>query len=325
MIEGEPMTLLTSQDAAALVDLLCIRDKDGRPALRIGLLATMFLAESWTRPAREAVTEAAESYLRTFQPFLKWAKHPRTAHIHAIDKGKVPFPRDWLPQHEDGKAWEFGFHGGETSEAASEFQVNAFGSDSNKRDKVGFFQIYLPLTWFAEQPGIFQDFVLSFAKRLRPLSGYAGIGVLESLDIYAQEPFQATVKQIADRFPGLEMDNPAVSSLHTGKGIKGVNWLTILGDHWVQEIGGLDYLRVRLGEDFKLTPYEGGLMIQAGPKPQIGDAAANLWPSHYVTLAKVLKPIQIKDHYPFHFGDSRGPARMDHEASKAWIFRFDGK
>ncbi len=319
------MTLLEPHDAAALTDLFCIRDKDGRPALRIGLLATMFLAEPWTRPVREAVTEAAESYLHAFQTFIKWAQHPNTAHIHAIEKKKVPFPRDWLPQHEDGKAWELGFHGGYTMEAASEFQVNAYGPESNKRGKVGFFQIYLPLSWFSEHPGTFQDFVLSYAKQLRPLSGYAGIGVLESLDIYAQEPFQATVKQIGDRFPGLEIENPAVSTIHTGKGIKGVNWLTLLGDPWVQMIGGLDYLRIRLGDDFKLTPYEGGLMIQAGPKPQIGDAAADRWPKHYVTLAKVLKPIQIKEHYPFHFGAQGGPPRMDHAASKAWIFRFDGK
>jgi hypothetical protein len=324
MIKGESMTLLTSQDAAALADLLCIRDKDGRPALRIGLLATMFLADAWTRPVREAVTKAAESYLTAFRASLRWAQQPKTARLHAIEKGKVPFPRDWLPQHEDGKAWSFGFHGGETAEAASEFQVSAYGPDSTKKG-AGYFQVYLPLTWFAEHPGTFQDFVLSFARQLRPLSGYAGIGVLETLDIYARESFQATVKQIADRFPGLEVENAVIHGIHTDKGIKGVNWLTILGDRWVQEIGGFDYLRVRLGEDFKLTPYDGGLMIQAGPKPQIGDAAANLWPSHYVTLAKVLKRIQITDHYPFHFGDSRGPARMDYQASKAWIFRFDGK
>ncbi|MFS8065457.1 MAG: type VI immunity family protein [Byssovorax sp.] len=318
------MTLLAPQDAAALADLFCVSDKDGRPALRIGLLATMFLAESWTRTVREAVTEAAESYLRAFQPFLKWAQHPNAARLHAIEKGKVPFPRDWLPQHEDGKAWSFGFHGGETTEATSEFQVSAYGSDSVKK-ATGYFQMYLPLHWFADHPETFQDFVLSFAKGLRPLSGYAGIGVLEPLDIYAREPFQATVKQIADRFPGLEIESHPIHGIHTGNGIKGVNWLTILGDHWVQTIGGLDYLRIRLGDDFKLTPYEGGLMIQAGPRPQIGDADANRWPQHYVTLAKVLKPIQIKDHYPFHFGDSRGPARMDYQASKAWIYRFDGK
>ncbi|MFS8065247.1 MAG: type VI immunity family protein [Byssovorax sp.] len=319
------MTLLDPNDCAALADLLCIRDKDGRPALRIGLLATMFLAEPWTRPVREAVTNAAESYLSAFRPFLRWAQHPKTSHIHAIAKGKVPSLRDWLPQHEDGKAWHFGFHGGETSEATGEFQVCGLGPEDYHKGEVGYFQVYLPLTWFSDQPGTFQDFVLSFAKRLRPVSGYAGIGILETLNVYAQESFQDTVKQIAERFPGLEMDNPVVTSIHTDKGIKGVNWLTILGDQWAQAIGGLDYLRIRLGEDFKLTPYEGGLMIQAGPKPQIGDAAADRWPKHYVTLAKVLKPIQIKDHYPFHFGAQGGPPRMDHAASKAWIFRFDGK
>lgn len=318
------MTMLDPHDAAELADLLCLRDKDGRPALRIGLVATMFLADASTRPVREAVTLAAESYLSAFQSSLKWAKHPRSAHIHAIGNGKVPSPRDWLPQHQDGKAWEIGFHGGETNEAASEFQVSAFGPEAN-RQGVGYFQMYLPLDLFAEHPSTFQDFVLSFATRLRPLSGYAGIGVLEPLDIHAREAFQSTVKQIADRFSGLEIENCGVTSIHASKGIKGVNWLTLLGDPWVQMIGGLDYLRVRLGEEFKLTPYEGGLMIQAGPKPQIGDAAANRWPAHYVTLAKVLKPIQIKDHYPFHFGDSRGPARMDYQASKAWVFRFDGK
>jgi len=66
-------------------------------------------------------------------------------------------------------------------------------------------------------------------------------------------------------------------------------------------------------------------MIQAGPKPQIGDVQANRWPRNYVTLAKVLKPIQIKKHYAFHFADPKGSARMDMEASTAWIFRFDGK
>ena len=32
-------------------------------------------------------------------------------------------------------------------------------------------------------------------------------------------------------------------------------------------------------------------MIQAGPKPQIGDVTLNRWPQHYVTLAKVLKRV----------------------------------
>ena len=45
-------------------------------------------------------------------------------------------------------------------------------------------------------------------------------------------------------------------------------------------------------------------------------------PGSVVTLAKVLKKIQVKNHHPFHFG---GPGRMNSDASKAWLFRFDGK
>ena len=320
------MSTLLDRGDADISKIFCIRDKDGRVALRIGLVATMFLAEPWTQSVRDAVTEAAAEYLRQFREHLRWAKGPNTGHVRALDKGKVRFPRDWLPQHEDGESWNFGFSGGETEESASEFLLSAMGRSRASKDS-GYFQIYLPLTWFAEHPGTFQEFVLRLAKRLRPLSGYAGIGVLEPLDVYDRQPYMATVRQIAERFPGLEVESTYVHVIHLGEGIKGVNWLTLLGERWTQQIGGLDYLRIRLGDDFKLTPYDGGVMIQAGPKPQIGDVTKSCWPQHYITLAKVLKPIQIKEHYAFHLGDPdpSGAPRMDSEASEAWLFRFDGK
>ena len=318
------MTILDPNDVSELAKLLCIRDKDGRPALRVGFLATLFFTEPWTRPVREAVCDAAEEYIRQFRDHLRWAESP-TSHIHAIDSGKVPFPQEWMPQHEDGKAWQFGFHGGDSDEAASEFQVSGYGSDNVKKGR-GYIQFYLPLTWFVEHTeSTFPDLVQSFANRIHPLSGYAGIGVLESMDFDARQASGDTVRKIAERFPGLEIEDCIGHAIYAGKGIKGVNWLTLLGDRWVQEIGGLDYLRIRLGDDFKLTPYNGGLVIQAGPKPQIGDVTTNRWPQHYVTLAKVLKPIQIKAPHPFHFGDPNGSARLDSAASKAWLFRFDGK
>ncbi len=263
--------------------------------------------------------------MHEFRPYLRWAQSPKTLHIHPIGDGKVASPRDWLSQKKDGEFWDLGFHGGETEEAASEFQVHALGSDEEGDGNPGYFQVYLPLTWFAEHPGTFQEFVLSFAKRLRPLSGYAGIGIQEPLDLGARGPYWAIVRQIAERFPGLEIESSAMDTNHVSEGIKGVNWLTLLGDRWVQQIGGLDYLRIRLGGDFKLTPYDGGVMIQAGPKPQVGDVLRSRWPQHYVALAKVLKPIQIKEHYGFHVGDGRGSRRMDSKASEAWLFRFDGK
>jgi hypothetical protein len=55
------MTMLDPNDISELAKLLCIRDKDGRPALRIGLLATLFFSEPWARQPR---SPAAPAHLR---------------------------------------------------------------------------------------------------------------------------------------------------------------------------------------------------------------------------------------------------------------------
>src|SRR5882724_890359 len=122
------MNSILDGDDIDLSQILCIRDNDGRPALRIGLLATMFISEPWTRPVREAVADAAEDYIHHFREHLRWARHPKSGHMHAIETGRVRSPRDWLPEHPDGESWFFGFHGGEEERAAPEFQVAALGS-----------------------------------------------------------------------------------------------------------------------------------------------------------------------------------------------------
>ena len=316
------MNSLFDENEPDLTKLTCIRGADGHPALRIGLLAVVFFEQPWMRAVREAVTDIAESYIEEFREHLRWAQHPNTANIHPIHFKRVRRPREWLPQHEDGKDWYFGFHGGEGNEIVSDFQVDAYGSNNACKEDLGYLQVHLPLLWFAEHPGTFPELVLRICQRIKPVSGYGGVGILQPLDIRASHRVQSMVQPLADRFPGLEINEPGATALSVPKGIKGINWLTILGERWLDAAGGLDYLRVRLDDNFTFHRYDGGLMIQAGPKPQIGDAEANRWPRHYVTLAKVLKKIQVTDHWRFHWD---GPGRMDHEATLAWLFRFDGK
>ena len=166
--------------------------------------------------------------------------------------------------------------------------------------------------------------MLKICRRIRPVSGYGGVGILEALDVMAQMRFEPAVTPIAERFPGLEVEALPGHLKFLDKGIKGINWLTILGERWVEAAGGLDCLRAQLDDrTFPFYRYDGGLMIQAGPKPQIGDVRTNRWPTHYIALAKVLKKIQIQDHWSFHHG---GPGRRMHKKeSLAWLFRFDGK
>lgn len=315
------MDFLIDDQEQELSNILCVKDQDGRTALTIGLLVTVFFENAATRDIRERVTDVAEDYIRLVRDHLRWSTPPGAKREHPIGSALTKLPREWLAAHPDSKTWEFDFHGGDTAKAASAFGIEAFGP--NDPPGIGYLHITFPILWFAEpSAGTFPEYVLKLCQRIQPLSGYAGLGVLEPHDGYAQDKFQPVVREIAERFPGLEVESRTAHTLYLHKGIKGINWLTILGERWLKEMEGIDFLRAQLDESFGFYPFDGGVIIQAGLKPQIGDAQANRWPQHYVKLAKVLKDLQIKEHRPFHFA---GPGKMDRQASLAWLFRFDGK
>jgi hypothetical protein len=61
-------------------------------------------------------------------------------------------------------------------------------------------------------------------------------------------------------------------------------------------------------------------MIQAGPRPQLGDPNRELWPEQYARLARLLRPIRITEDPSFH---EYGPARFTKESTEEWLARFD--
>jgi hypothetical protein len=314
-------TLLDGQEQE-LSNLLCFKDKDERIVVMIGLLVTMFFENQLRREVREAVADVAEDYIRLTRDHLLWVVPNKAKREVRVNWERVKLPREWLPEYPDGETWSFQFSGGLTARAASAFHIDSFGSSPGHDGGLGFLHASFPLLWFTEDRGTFPDYVLKLCKRVRPLSGYAGLGVLESPEGYTRREFHSIVREIALRFPGLEVEDRVGHTIHLRGGIKGVNWLTILGERWIKEVGGLDYLRTSLREPFGFYPYDGGLLIQAGPKPQLGDVQANRWPQHYVALAKVLKKIQVKAHPGFHWGRPNG---MTTEETMAWLCRFDGK
>jgi hypothetical protein len=305
-----------------LAALICVKDNDGRIGILVGLLITVFFENPWTRTVRERVVAVAERYIEECRSHLKWAMVPNGGRFHPIDSGIVPFPRDWLPQHEEGEAWGFAFHGGSTKYEASPFHISAYGSNDVSKEDLGYFHVSFPVDHFADRLDTLPAYLKRVCECLKPVSGYGGLGLLESPHLSTADRFSPAVRTLAERFPGLEIESRLVHVIHLNRGIKGVAWLTALSDRWISQLGGLDYLRIRLGDEFYFYPYEGGVIIQAGPKPQVGDAQNDRWPALYVTLARVLKPIQVKEHYPFHLG---GVGKLDYEATMAWINRFDGK
>ena len=215
--------------------------------------------------------------------------------------------------------WEMQWHGADSPDEASEFQFEVFAEDQVKA-RLSFLRFALPLGNLPESKGTFAALVRRSLPVAAPDQGYAGIGFLESPDPGVKTLAEPMVYALAQRFPGIEVDRPLIHLLYLSDGIKGVNWLTALGLRWVEAMGGAPVLRATLPKAFVFHPFDGGLLIQAGPAPQAGERNQKIWPVLYPDLARLLKPIRIKEHGCF---DYYGPDRFTEETTMEWLNRFD--
>ncbi len=303
-------------------EYLPIRDENGYIVLRIGLMITLYLNDGHQTSCRQNVAACFKDYFNMCGDQLNWATHPDSKQWHDLRKMKLTTPEDWFRDKQPGEndSWQFYYHGGDGFQEASHFCIRGLGSRKWQADmgELSFLSAYLPLDWFDRRKDRLQDLVLSWCHRLKPYHGYAGIGILESLDSITIRRHEKAVYALAKRFPGLEVDSPVDHTLYLSKGIKGVNWLTVLGDAWVERLGGRDKLSGLPRDAFPIYNYPGGIVIQAGVTPEIGDRNRRLKPQNYPRVARLLKEIRVQEH------DSlQASGGFDKEETLIWLARFE--
>jgi hypothetical protein len=316
-----------------LTEHLSVRDGKERVVLQVAQIATLYVEEPYRQEVREAVTSCCEYYIRHWGQHLRWAAHPDTGRMERFGSGKGSDPRAWIPTLGEDEEFPLIWHGGEHYRSANAFHLEAFGPERRPYVQFGYLQVAFPLLAFADSSGSLPEVLLDLCRTFKPVSGYGGIGVIESPSSSMCSEYEPIIYKWAQRLPGLEVDYPISHAnwLRKGRedgrdGIKGGNWLTVLSDRYVEELGGGDKIESDLkaqSSHFLVHRYDGGILIQAGPHPQLGDVERDLWPPLYVKLNKYLKPIRIMRHRPFQHG---GPGeRFDHERSEAWLRRFDDR
>ena len=154
----------------------------------------------------------------------------------------------------------------------------------------------------------------------QPVHGSAGF-----VFIFESKQESEYAQQLFKRFPGFDFQgcvdfSMEAQSVHNR--IKCVNWLTVLSDALVGELGGRDKMRAALEPVCKLHAYPGGVVIQAGACPQIGDTGRDDVPEAYRLVARYTKSIRFEGYD--HDGLFRVPQGLDdREEALAWIRRFD--
>ncbi len=316
-----------------LSENLIVKDRKGHPVLQIALISTVYFEEAYRRETREAVVACCEELFQRCGHKLRWALHPDTRYMERYGDGKGSDPRAWLLDYGEDESFSLIYHGAHHDRGAGTPSIKALGMERRPYVKVGHLQVGLPLLWFSEHPGTFPEIVLEICRKLQPDSGYGGIGVIQSPDIAISQRWEPVIYQLAQRFPGLEADFPITHGLWLTKGrgdgrggIKGVNWLTVVADRWLDELGGADKVEADVGSldsRFIVHRWGRGLMIQAGDRPDLGDAEQGRWPELYVKLSKYLKPLRITQHCPFGCAGAGPRFGNDMEEGLKWLRRFD--
>ncbi|WP_373864490.1 type VI immunity family protein [Paraburkholderia unamae] len=167
------------------------------------------------------------------------------------------------------------------------------------------------------------DFVLACCNRLNATHGYAGFSLALPDEFARWQPYEL---ELAERYFGLEIDVPVFVALMTEgwKGIKGVNWYTVLGSRYTEELGGAQSIHSQLTDPaFRIYHLNsGGVVIRAGDGPQMAPVAKGL-PPLYVAVNKIVRPARTTKVQSIGLASIGGELRFNDRLTDLWMRRFD--
>ena len=138
------------------------------------------------------------------------------------------------------------------------------------------------------QPIPFIHLLCRWCERLQPVYGAAGWGIAPVCEPAQAAAMTPLLQPHLRRFPGLLPPPPLDGA--SAEPVAPVSWLTILDEEQSERIGGPERLAA-LGPDFPVMQYPGGHIIQAGPRPELGDGNKGKIPRHYDAVCDLLRPL----------------------------------
>ena len=225
--------------------------------------------------------------------------------------------------------------------------VSPKGSDGGQLSYVKF---QVPLAAIVDAEGLAQyEAFLHFICETLPVRG--GYGGLSSLLPYAFHRFMPQEYELARQFSGLEIDTYGFveadayctrsyegesvdhasmlypylrpgCKVHNYGFIKGVNWYTLLGDVFVERLGGQPALEAALARPYiGVTRIGQCVAVRAGPFPRLGAPEEGL-PEPYVFVNRVLRVLRNPTPDAMH-SFIPDTDHADLTASRHWQARFD--
>ncbi|KVD83549.1 hypothetical protein WS62_22060 [Burkholderia sp. ABCPW 14] len=239
-----------------------------------------------------------------------------------------------------------------TGTASSRDYVSPRGWTAKKGQESGlsYLKFNVPMDLVTTDDGIaqYEAFLRYVCNKLVVRGGYGGLAPILP---YSYHRYMPQEWALAERFSGLEIDSTAhfqareyspisyegeskeemtafYPGLHPGAKvgrwgfIKGVNWYTILGELFIERLGGEVAIRERLDRpDIHIERANACLMIRAGDFPRLGAPEEGL-PEPYVFVNSVLRVLRDPKPDALHTYIPDLPS-ADVKNARKWVARFD--
>jgi hypothetical protein len=286
------------------LDALRIPYTRGRQTRNIGriVFSMMFFMTRSTDAALRQQLLAAEAHCRAILPLetYRWCMaHGRGGPMHDTRDPKAMAAAYAILAHEITTPvtcfglYDFAHQIGEVPGHALDFSTDVsrdhFGGQST-------FQLNIPLPWFERQgtPGLAQKIFADLTRILQPLHAQAGLAMATTRDpIWTQEGAE-NLYPLLYKFRGLMSGWAAHYAIWMGTSMGAVNWLTAVHDDLIARCDGQEAVLAALDlPGFAIDAFAGGLIIQAGPTPQLCNREADEGSAHYGRLARALKPARV--------------------------------
>ncbi|MGY3069049.1 hypothetical protein ACVWYR_004407 [Pantoea agglomerans] len=301
-----------------------VKYKDGSQAVNLGLIITVFFKDGHLPEVRQKMVGCVDRYYAEFKPYLKKTLTPKWVGITEKNyQKKRQAILDSSP--EEIFSWYLGSEA--TDYHAPEYEILIMGKRIFRNDTDrSVIKLVFPLSLLKESEGKerYQSWLMWLCNTFSVESGYAGLSFILPYAFERMFPYEY---KLAQRFPGVMVDSiGTLDGRVVVNNLKSVCWYTILGNSWVDKLGGAERLAHRLKQtpEVELLPYDGGLILKAGALPPgLGEVQTEELPPLLVKVNQIIKPVRFDGKRSLHFYSEHENFQFDDESSSKWYRRFD--
>jgi hypothetical protein len=288
--------------------------------LTVGFSATFYFWNGHTNATRAALLRCFAAFENAFGTHLLWRRDADKGKWVKLPEAKPFLLEEYIRTLDEDDRIECYLTSDEDHRGAGEYVISCLTARGWMENDCSCFQFRLPRGIAIEQTRQVVDLVTFCCQQLSPFHANAGLGAVST---YQETLWDAEKLDLSTRYVGLYIDSFVIDKMKAPRGLKGINWLTFIGNSLAECLGGsapfVSYCR-----KFGIEPevIDSGFLIQAGEYPQLGPIGLPL-PDKYVRVNAALRPLRNGNFGSMGAGSIDGESRFDRCTSDLWQRRFD--